>query len=503
MKIFTTAQIRDLDEYTITHEPISSIDLMERAALALFNELIVRFPEPKTLFYVFAGPGNNGGDALALSAMLFKAGYSVKVFLYFSEKLSVDCESNFQRLQNINSDILHTYRDELFKPEIPANAIIIDGLFGSGLNRPLHGYWSLLVQYINQHKNQIISIDIPSGLNGDSIHHFTEATIKAHLTLTFQFPKLAFFHPENEKYVGKWKVLDIGLHPDGITETESPFVYTDLQTVAPLLKKRPVFSHKGSFGHLGLVAGCKGMAGASILASKAALRSGVGLITLHGPETNRCILQNVAPEVIFEADKNNDCVTEFYHIDKYDALAIGPGLGTRTVTVEMMDYLLKHIRIPAVLDADALNIIAVHEHMYHLLPPGSILTPHPGEFDRLCGSSIHSVDRIEKALKLASDNRVYVVLKGAYTKIITPEGKIYINSTGNPGMATAGSGDVLTGIIGSLLAQEYEPEEAALLGVYLHGLAADLALENQSEESLMAGDIIENLGNAFKKLKDN
>jgi len=502
MKIFTADNIRLLDQYTIEHEPVSSSGLMERAASALFHAIVKLYPDKSAAFFVCAGPGNNGGDALALSRMLLEGGYQTDVHLFMNDTLSDDCELMLHRLTDNFSHAFTLHQHVFGKPEVGANAVIIDGLFGSGLNRPLNGDWSKLILHLNSFTNTKISIDIPSGLKSEGAHHFSESAVKADLTFSFQFPKISFFFAENEKFTGKWVVLDIGIHPDGIRLTESPYLFVEAEDIRAMYRVRKQFSHKGTYGHLGIIAGSKGMAGASILVSRAALRAGVGLVTLHGPEANRCILQNVAPEVIYEADKHQDCVTEFYHTDRYDAIAIGPGLGTRTLTVDMMNYLLKHIRVPAVLDADALNIIAAHDHLLNQLPPGSIITPHPGEFDRLCGSSADSAIRLEKATKLAAQHRIYVVLKGAYTRIVCPDGKIYINSTGNPGMATAGSGDVLTGIIGALLAQEYEPEHAAVMGVYIHGLAGDLALESQSEESLMAGDIIENLGRAFKTLKE-
>ena len=501
MKIFTADKIKELDQYTIEHEPVSSTGLMERAAGMLFHAIVKLFPYKSTAFFVCAGPGNNGGDALALSRMLLESGYSADVHLFMNDSLSDDCEFMRQELTQEFSSSLSIHKNEFGKPLIKPDAVVIDGLFGSGLNRPLTGNWSKLILYLNSLNNTIISIDIPSGLKSDGAHHFSETSIKAHRTFSFQFPKLSFFFAENEKFVGEWEVLDIGIHPVGIETTESPYKLVGIEDIRSIFKNRKTFSHKGTFGHLGIIAGSKGMAGASILVSKAALRAGVGLVTLHGPESNRCILQNVAPEVIYEADKHQDCVTEFYHTDRYDAIAIGPGLGTRTLTVDMMNHLLKHIRVPIILDADALNIIAAHDHLLNQVPPGSIITPHPGEFDRLCGSSTDSAIRLEKAINLASRFRLYVVLKGAFTRIVCPDGKVYINSTGNPGMATAGSGDVLTGIIGALLAQEYESEFAAVIGVYIHGLAGDLALEEQSEESLMAGDIIEKLGRAFKSLK--
>lgn len=501
MKIFTTSQIRQLDQYTIDHEPIDSIDLMERAADALYSKISSLFPLTTTQFCVFAGPGNNGGDALALTRKLHESGYPVHVYLYTTGKLSSDCETNRNRLLKVSPTIHTEYQNKFIAPIVAKDSVIVDGLFGSGLNKPLSGIFAEVVEFVNQTRNTVIAIDIPSGLNGDSYHLLNEPTVKATYTFSFQFPKIAFFFAENDSCVGSWSVLEIQLHPAGINEISSDYSYTDIEDIRRIYKKRQKFSHKGTFGHLAILAGSKGMAGASILSAMAALRSGVGLLTLHGPEGNRCILQTISPEVIYEADRNPDCISEFYHADKYDALAIGSGIGTRTVTVDMLRELLKHLKEPCVLDADALNIIASEKKMLNYIPAGSILTPHPKEFERLTGERSNSYLQMTKALEMATQYRLYIILKGAYTKIITPDGKVFINSTGNPGMATAGSGDVLTGILGALLAQGYSPENVSKLGVFLHGLSADLALEAESEESLMAGDIVAGLGKAYKYIK--
>ncbi|MEA4935934.1 MAG: NAD(P)H-hydrate dehydratase [Paludibacter sp.] len=498
MKIFTTSQIRQLDQYTIDHEPIASIDLMERAADALFEAIKKLYPLTNTVFCVMAGPGNNGGDALALARKLFEAGYPVNVYLYRVNKLSSDCEINKLRLLETYPGIFTEYTDRFVSPEIVGYTVIVDGLFGSGLNRPLSGIFAEAVEFINKANKIVIAIDVPSGLYGDGCHLLTEPTVKAKYTFTFQFPKIAFFFAENDSFIGQWSALDIHLHPEGIKTVPSGYSYLDVDDIRQIYKKRQKFSHKGSFGHLALLAGSKGMAGASILAAKAALRSGVGLLTLHGPEGNRCILQTISPEVIYEADHHPDCISEFYHADKYDALAIGPGIGIRTATVDMLRELFRHLKEPCVLDADALNIIASEKKMLNSVPAGSILTPHPKEFERLTGERGNSYLQMKKALEISAQYKIYIVLKGAYSKIITPEGNVLFNSTGNPGMATAGSGDVLTGILGALLAQGYSPENAVKLGVFLHGLAADLALKNESEESLMAGDIVAGLGKAFR-----
>jgi NAD(P)H-hydrate epimerase len=502
MKIFTTSQIRQLDQQTIEREPIASIDLMERAADALLDALLTFYPESDTRFCLFAGPGNNGGDALALARKLKDMQYNVQVYLFATGKLSEDCEINKNRLLEFYPEVLNEYYNEFSAPKIDAGVVIIDGLFGSGLSHPLSGFYAEVVDFINSTGNTVIAIDVPSGLNADTCHTMHEPTVKANFTFSLQFPKLAFFFCENERYTGEWSVLDIGLHPQSIKEMPTNYHFLTHEDVAGLINKRGKFTHKGSFGHLALLAGSKGMAGASILAAMAALRSGVGLLTVHGPEGNRCILQTKAPEVIYEADSDPDCISHFYHADKYDAVTIGPGIGIQSLTVKMLQDLLPVLRVPCVLDADALNIIASQKNLLGNIPAGSILTPHPREFERLACTKGNSSDCLRKARELAVKYQLVIVLKGAFTRIVTPDGTVFFNSTGNPGMATAGSGDVLAGILGALLAQGYKSEHAAKLGVYLHGLAADLALDTESEESLMAGDIIASLGKAFKWLKE-
>ena len=290
MKLFTTSQIRGLDQYTIDHEPVASLELMERAADALFESLLGMYPFNSTPFCIIAGPGNNGGDALALTRKLKEAGYPVHVYLYSSGNLSADCSSNRIRLLRSHPEIITEHLNDYVAPVIRPDAVVIDGLFGSGLTRPLTGIFAQVVDAINLTPNEVVAIDMPSGLLGDSLHKVGQSTVYANYTLSFQVPKLAFFYPENDEFVGRWSILDIDLHPDGIAATETPFHYQDAESVRPLLKKRSHFAHKGSCGHLAILAGCKGMAGASILSARAALRTGVGLLTVHGPEGNRCIL---------------------------------------------------------------------------------------------------------------------------------------------------------------------------------------------------------------------
>jgi len=503
MKFFTTSQIRQLDQYTIEHEPIASIDLMERAANALYEQFIDDFPffEP---ICILAGQGNNGGDALALARLLLKSRYDVKVYVVSAGSLSPDCETNLQRLKSDYPEALTELNGTFVAPETTYETVIVDGIFGSGLNRPLTGIFADAVNWINKSECRVVSIDIPSGLSGEENKLSDKSVIvKAGMTLGLQFPKLAFFMAENDPYVGKWKLQYIRIHPETIEKTPSNLFYLEERDIALLLKVRQKFSHKGTFGHALIVAGSMGMAGASILSSKAALRSGAGLVTVHGPAANRTILQAANPEVIFQPDATTEYITIVDELEKYTAIAIGPGIGTHAETKDMLNKFLIKTNDPCVIDADALNIISLQKDLLQHIPKNSILTPHPKEFDRLFGASNSSYERVMLAHQASKAYGVIIILKMANTLIALPNGKLYFNSTGNPGMATAGSGDVLTGILAGLLAQGYTPEDTAKIGVYLHGHAGDLALTTETEESLIAGDIISYLGESFRTIREN
>jgi len=500
MKFFTTDQIRQLDQYTIEHEPIASIDLMERAGDGLYWKFLEKLSYQQSVC-VLAGPGNNGGDALVLARKLLNTGFPVKVVLLHTGKLSTDCETNRQRLLEKFPDSLIELENEFVAPEISDKTLIIDGLFGSGLSRPLSGFFVEAIEWINNTGCEVVSIDIPSGLKGEDNTDLSKPIVKAYYTFTLQFPKLAFLFAENAAFVGNWEIIDIGIHPEAIRQSSSKFFYLEETDIAPLLKKRTKFSHKGTFGHAFIVAGSKGMAGASVLSASAALRIGAGLVTVHGPECNRTIVQTAIPEAIFQSDIQTDFISEVQKVEKYNAIAIGPGIGTREETAVMIENLLKELDKPCILDADALNIVSLEKDLLKLIPKNSLLTPHPKEFERLFGKCNSSYERMIKAQKVAQDYELIIVLKGAHTIIALPDGKLFFNSTGNAGMATAGSGDVLTGILAGLLAQGYTPEETAQIGVFLHGRAGDLALVNESEESLIAGDIICHIDEAFRSLK--
>ncbi len=500
MKILTTKQIREADEYTIKNEPISSSDLMERAAKAVTLWILENSED--TEICIFAGPGNNGGDGLAVGRLLAEKDIEADIYLLHSRSgYSPDTSENLDRLKALNMNPVIIASEKDF-PVISSSALLVDALFGTGLSRPVTGLPARLIDHMNSSGAGIVAIDVPSGLSGDDNRENSGGSIiRAKYTLSFQFPKLAFLFPENGKYTGRWEILPIGLHEEFIREVKTDYYLADRKIVRPLLKKRERYSHKGNFGHCLLISGSYGKMGAAVLAATSCMRAGAGLLTVHVPSKGCEILQTSLPEAMISIDASDTCFSVVPDIDKYDAIGAGPATGTSAESRKALYDLLKSVTQPLVLDADAINIISLHKEWMRLIPPNSILTPHPGEFDRLAGQHKCSHDRLISQINMAKQNKLVIVLKGAHTSVATPEGSCYFNSTGSPGMATAGSGDVLTGIILSLLGQGYTPSDAAVTGVYIHGLAGDYACSAYSSEAMIAGDISRNLGRAFKSLK--
>ena len=531
MKILPVDKIREADAFTIENEPIDSVDLMERAASKVYEWFVKRCKSKEVSVKIFCGIGNNGGDGLALARMLYATNIIPQVFIVrYSDKMSRDCEINFERLRDcrdvtpVASEYLVPMYDIFSEddfPQISDGDIVIDAIFGSGLNRPIEGFTAELINYLNKTNAIKIAIDVPSGLFVSSGQQTTvnsqqttlpepvegkcqrfdklsdrqvqSPILKADYTLSFQFPKLAFMFPEYDPYVGKWEVLDINLHKDFIDNVETLNFYTTEDVVKPILRKRPKFSHKGTYGHALLVAGSSGKTGAALLAAEACMRTGVGLLTAHLPKDALLPMQVYLPEAMTDIDESDTHCTKINDIIPYTAIGVGPGIGKNEETVTLLKKLLQEATQPLVLDADALNIIADNPTWLSFLPDNTILTPHPKEFDRLFGKTYNSYERLELQRKMSVMHNIIIVQKGAHTAITFPNGTCFFNSTGNPGMATAGSGDVLTGMILSLLAQRYAPAEAALLGVFLHGKAGDVAAENIGMESLIARDIIRNI----------
>jgi hydroxyethylthiazole kinase-like uncharacterized protein yjeF len=498
MKILTSKQTGEIDKFTIDHEPIASIDLMERAAHQVFKWISDHFPTSG--FNVFVCPGNNGGDALAVARMLINNGHSVRTCLYRSEKLSPDATSNLEKLKKMSGAVIKDLSKEELPEPSPTNRIAIDGLFGSGLNRPLNEKASKIVHYINNTFARTISIDIPSGLFcEDNSGNTRENIIKASHTLTFQMPKLAFLFPENREQTGCWEVLPIGLNQQKIADTSTPWKITGKEQIRMMVPAPHQFAHKGTMGHALLIAGSYGKTGAALLASRACLNSGVGLLTTHVPHSAVSILQTAIPEAMMSVDRSDLMFTEHPDLSPFSAIGIGPGMGTRVNTQRALKEILQTGNDKKmVIDADGLNILSSNPDMLNLLPQNTILTPHPKEFERLAGPSDNDYQRLQNAIAFAKNHHIILILKGAFTAVISAEGKVCFNPTGNPGMATAGSGDTLTGIILGLLASGIAPFDAARLAVYIHGHAGDMAAK-KGMRGLIATDIIDHLQAAFKE----
>ena len=500
MKILKADQIRSWDQYTIEHEPIASIELMERAATKCFEWLDNNGWFVQS-FAIFCGKGNNGGDGLAIARMLANRGCKVSVYiLEFGHKGTDDFQTNLARLHQFPAVDIHFIQEESNFHILSQETVIIDALFGSGLTRPLEGFTARLVDHINSSGCSVIAIDVPSGISVD-LSSKGNKIIRANYTLSFQCYKLAFLVAENAAYIGEVVILDIGLLPEFLSSLDADLELIDKAIIRSVYKPRNRFAHKGNFGHAMIIAGSYGKIGAAVLAAKACLRSGVGLLNCFVPKCGYEILQTSISEAMVMTDANSSIITNIHEdILKYDSIGIGPGLGTASETRAAVKELISIYKKPMVLDADALNGLSMEKKLPSL-PSRSVLTPHPKEFERLFGECKDDFERIEKALYNAKRLNCLIVLKGHHTFIACPDGKGYFNSTGNAGMATAGSGDVLTGMITSLLAQDHSSEDASILAVYLHGFAGDIAAKEFSKEAMIAGDIIDSIGKAFKQLE--
>lgn len=497
VKILSARQIKELDAYTIKHEPIASIDLMERACEAFVTWFTEKFDASHKVGIV-CGTGNNGGDGLGIARMLTERSYPLKVWVIKGTvPQSADFKENLKRIENAGvaiTEIVGESESGLFQN---CN-ILIDAIFGSGLSRPVEGLYGEVIHRMNQAPAIRVAVDIPSGLMADQ--HSEGAIIKADYTVSFQLPKLAFLMGENNDFTGEWITVNIGLSKEFIQQSDSQNFLVEQRDVRKIRKKRNRFSHKGNYGRALIISGSYGKMGAAVLASRAAMRSGLGLLTVHIPKCGYSILQTAVPEAMLTVDTDEHFFSSSPEQGNYNAIGIGPGLGTEKKTVYAFSGLLQSLIRPIVVDADGLNILAANRELLHLLPEGSILTPHPKEFERLTNESGNDFESLEIQRDFSIKTRTYLLLKGAYTSISTPDGKVFFNPTGNPGMATGGSGDVLTGLLTGLLAQGYTPLETTLFGAYLHGMAGDIAAKEKGVEGIIASDIIESLPPAFLRL---
>lgn len=499
MKILSATQIRKADQYTIRHEPIESIQLMERASARFVEWFLHQYPK-RGKAIVFCGTGNNGGDGLAISRMLLLHDWKVDIYVVKpSAKQSTDFKINYLKLNQVHEIHSIESKDDL-DFDLAGDEIVIDAIFGSGLSRKITGIHAQVIKKINETDAETVSVDIPSGMFADKSSSHNSAVVQANHVVSFQLPKLAFFLPENGQHIEEFHVADIGLHHDFLEAEKTKYFTLEKNDLAGVFTKRSKHAFKNQFGHALLIAGSYGKMGAALLASKACLRSGAGLLTAHVPQCGYAIVQTALPEAMVSADTSERFVHSLPDLTPYSAIGIGPGLDRHPHTVEVLEMLLQHATVPLVIDADALNIVSEYPDLKNKLPAYTVITPHPGEFRRLAGAWKNDFERLEMQRKWSTEYRVIVVLKGAYTSVSLPDGTVYFNTTGNPGMATAGSGDVLTGIITGLLAQGISPENAALAGVYIHGLAGDLCVAQTHEISMMAGDIVNALPETYRHL---
>lgn len=500
IKVFTSDKIKALDQYTMEHDGVSSIELINRVAQQFAQHFSRLYKPQANPVVILAGPGNNGADALTIAVELARMMYTTEVYLFnIKDNLSVECSEKRAVACNEGNLIFNEVKTSFTMPQLTQRHVIIDGLFGVGLNRPLESGFAQLVDQINQSGCQVVSIDIPSGLFADSNRNRSgDSIIHATHTFTVETPKLSFFFAENSSFVGNIVTLPINLSREGKEELSAKYHLITDHDVSEAIVPLDRFAHKGTLGHLLLVAGSRGKTGAAIMAAKAALRSGVGKLTAHLPGCCETAMQSALPEAMISLDKHNEVDTRIASLEPYSSIAIGPGIGQADLTEAMLDDLLLRARTPVVLDADALNILGERRDLFTRIPEYSILTPHAKELERMVGYCTSSEQRLDEALFLAQQYNIYVLLKGHYSAICTPGGKVYFNPTGNSGMATAGSGDVLTGMIGAFLAQGYRPLVATMIATYLHGLAGDYYAARFSPRSLIASDIIDMLPEAFK-----
>ncbi|MBC3785181.1 NAD(P)H-hydrate dehydratase [Spirosoma utsteinense] len=502
MKILSVDQIHDLDQSTIKSEPIAPINLMERAALAFVNWFADRFPDT-TPTKIFCGLGNNGGDGLAIARLLLEREYPVEVHVVrYAPRESDDFMHNHRRLKLV-IETINYIESEKDLPAIRHNEVVIDAILGSGLTRPTEGIVKTTVDAINRAPATVVAVDIASGLYADQPNATTDVIIEPDYTVSFQLPKLAFMLPRNGPYVGDWHLVDIRLHKRFIDQAPTNFFFTQPHEARLLLHKRDRYANKGTFGHALLLAGSYGKIGAAVLASRACLRSGVGLLTVQIPRCGYAILQTAVPEAMCRPDSHQNILTGLLDHEvseqgspapaDYSVVGIGPGLGKAPETLTMLRQLLPTLSKPMVIDADALNLLAENRDLLSLLPPNSILTPHPKEFERLTSQWTHDYQKLTLLRDFAQQYQVVVVLKGAHSAVATPQGDVHFNATGNPGLSTGGTGDVLTGVLTALLAQGYDPVEAAVLGVYAHGLAGDTVAEERGPIGMIASDLVDAL----------
>lgn len=493
MKIFNVAQIRQADEMTVAKQNISYNDLMERAGNEVFLWLKRQFPDKETVFHVFCGQGNNGGDGLVVARLLHADNY--KVVVDVTEEVGTPTPDFTANLKKINEAGIQYNQNTVYEYE-KGRLVYIDALFGIGLTRELNDTIKQVINKINNREAIIVSIDVPSGMFMDKKTNFA---VKSDVVLTFQFPKLALYLPDNAPFVKEVAVLDIGLDNGFIKNTVTDYYFTDEFDVYSRYKPVAHNAHKGNQGHALIIGGSYGKIGAVCLSAKAALKSGSGLVTAYLPKCGYTVVQSSFPEAMVLAD-GDEHITQISFDFQPKAIGIGMGLGQHKDTQKALYEFLKIVSVPLVIDADALNILSYNKEWLKLLPENTILTPHPKELERLMGSWKDDFDKIEMMKSFSKEYKLVLIAKDAHTMIIHND-TVHINSSGNAALATGGSGDVLTGIITGLLAQSYSTVDAAIFGVYLHGLTADIGIIETSKQAFIASDILKYMGKAYMDIE--
>jgi len=500
MKIFSSEQLYQADQKTIEKQEITSEELMERAGFQIFNWLHQRINGAPVPIRIFCGIGNNGGDGLVLGRLLIEHGYNVITYVVnCSDKRSKKFLLNYDKIKNVTKNWPILMKSEADFPEISDDDIVVDAIFGIGLNRCPGGWVKKLIQYLNESKAFKLAIDMPSGLFPNSEIKDIEAVLKTNHTLTFQTPKLSFFLPETAPFVSNFDAIDIGLDREFLNGTEPLAQLISKPEAQRFYQPREKFSHKGTYGHALIIAGSYGKMGAAVLSTAASFRIGAGMVTAFVPKCGYSILQTTIPEAMVVTDVEDEFISEITVDFEPSAIGIGMGIGKNKATVEALKKLFKNRQAPFIIDADALNLISESKELLKLLPKNSVLTPHPKELERLIGKWKNDYDKLEKTKKFSNKHEVVIIIKGAYTITVFGD-NLYINTSGNPGMATAGSGDALSGVITGLLSQGYDYLMASIFGVYMHGTAGDIAAEQMGYEAVMASDIIDNLSEAYLDL---
>ncbi|MCF4101700.1 NAD(P)H-hydrate dehydratase [Gillisia sp. M10.2A] len=503
MKIFSVEQLAEADKITIEKQGITSEMLMERAATMVFDEIHKRLQRAPVSIKIFCGIGNNGGDGLVIGRLLQQHGYNVRVFVVnYSNNRSKDFLSNYEKIKENTNEwpILIKGVDDF--PEISSGDFVIDAIFGIGLNRPIEGWVALLIEAINKSNAFVLAVDMPSGLFTNKIPSETDAVIRASFTISFQAPKLVFYLPQAERYVGDLQVVDIQLDREYLAKATSNVQLIGKQEAISLYKPRTNFSHKGDYGHSLIIGGSYGKIGSISLTATAALRTGAGLVSIYAPKCGYIILQSVLPEAMVLTDESEEELNNIQFDLEPSVICFGMGAGTSEGTVKTFEALLRKTEKPMVIDADGLNMLSKNKILLKEIPKNSVLTPHPKELERLIGKWDDDFQKLEMAKKFSKEHEIILVIKGAHSITVSGE-NLYINNTGNPGMATAGAGDVLSGVITGLMSQGYDPLISAVFGIYLHGKAGDIVAEKMSYQGMIAGDIAKHIGDAFLDLFKN